>query len=286
MKYKFAIVTPVKDEEKYFVKTIDSVLSQEYRPQKWIIINDGSTDRTGEIVEELGKKNDWVEGIHIRNHSQRKPGGESVLDIGIKRLNLNSYDFFVRMDGDLSFDKSYFKRLFSKFEQNPKLGIASGVCYAPSDGKLIEEKHPRFHTRGPLKTYRIQCYFDIGGVERCLGWDTIDEIKSNMLGWQTRSFPDLKIVHLRKTQTASGVLNGIRNIGITSYSLGYHPIFMFLRAIKRMTKPPFFIGGGYMLYCFIGAYFKGDKQINHKKFITYLRRQQLNRVLGRNTIWK
>ncbi len=286
MRFKYVIITPVKDEETFFPKTTESVLNQEIKPEKWIIINDGSTDRTGELVSRLERENSWITGIHLESGSERKPGGESLINRGLQNLRLKDFDFFVRMDGDLSFENNYFKRLFFEFQKNPKLGIASGVCFVPLGGRLKQEKHPRFHTRGPLKTYRIQCFFDIGGLESDLGWDTVDEVKANMLGWQTRSFPELKILHLRKTQTASGVLRGKRTLGITDYYLGYHPLFMLLKSMRHMALPPYFLGGIHLFAGFLSGYLKGRKQIDDLNFIKYLRKQQFNKLIGRETIWK
>ncbi len=287
MNFKYAIVTPVKDEEKYFPKTIASVLKQTVKPQIWIIIDDHSRDRTGQIIENVSEKFEWVVGCKgdVKDHN-RKPGGEALINQGICRLNLLQYDYFVRMDGDISFDHDYFEKIFKKFEQNESLGIASGVCYFPAKNKLIEEKHPRFHTRGPLKTYRMECFSAIGGLESCLGWDTVDEIKANMQGWITRSFMELKIIHYRKTQTASGALNGMNNLGKASYYLGYHPIFFMLRAIKNMTSPPYIFGGMQMLNGFLRGYIKRQPQIADGKFIKYLRKQQMNKLLKKDSIWK
>ena len=106
---KFAIVTPVKDEINFFPKTVNSILSQEVKPQKWIIIDDGSEDGTTELIKKAEKENDWIEGIYREPNKNRKPGGEFVLKIGLDKLNLDDYEFIVRMDGDLKFESNYFK---------------------------------------------------------------------------------------------------------------------------------------------------------------------------------
>lgn len=286
MERNFAIVTPVKNEEKYFGETIRSVLSQTVRPQRWVIINDGSTDRTGEMVKELEQSHSWIHGLHRKQSRYRKPGGESLISIGIQELNLSLYDFFVRMDGDLSFADDYFDRLFEKFENNPKLGIAGGVCYVQRGERLVEEKHVRFHTRGPLKTYQIRCFNNIGGLEPGLGWDTVDEVKANMRGWQTRSYPELKIIHLRPTQTASGAFKGMRNHGESNYYVGYHPLFMLLKTVRRLTHRPYILGGVNLLIGYLNGYVRRWKQIDDQQFIRYIRQQQINKIIGRETIWK
>lgn len=287
MDYRYAIVTPVKDEDKYLEKTAASVLSQDIRPQTWIIIDDRSRDRTGEIIQKLSRENPWIIGVrNEEDNNERRVGGEAVVHLGLNMLKAGSYDFLVRMDGDVSFDASYFSSLFGEFERNPRLGIASGVCYVPKGEKLAEEKEPRFHTRGPVKTYRVTCFLDIGGLDSHEGWDTIDEVKAHMLGWHTRNFPHLKIIHHRKTQTALGTLRGKLNQGRVAYYVGYHPLYAMLRAFRRMMETPYILGGLYDLAGFLEGYMRGLSRVGDPALVMYMRQQQMNRLLGRETIWK
>ncbi len=286
MKSNYVIVTPVKNEELYIGKTINSVIDQTIRPQQWIIVNDGSTDKTGEIIQSYARKYLWIKEIQNERSASRKIGGQAALMHGLKFLNVDNYDYFVRMDGDVTFDPYFFESAFQKFKANLNLGIASGVCYVEEKDRMVEEKNPRFHTRGPLKIYRVECYKAIGGLDPEEGWDTIDEVKANMLDWQTRNFPELKVHHLRKTQTASGTLQGRINIGKTAYYLGYHPLFLMARAIKNMTKAPYILGGFYMLAGYFGGYLKKQQRLEDSSFVAFLRKQQINRLLGRETIWK
>ena len=283
---KFAIVTPVKDEINHFPKTVKSILSQEVKPQKWIIIDDGSTDGTTEVIKKAEEENDWIEAIYREPNKKRKPGGEFVLGIGLNKLNIDDYNFIVRMDGDLDFEKNYFRILFEKFDKNPKLGIASGVCFITRNNELVEEKHPRFHTRGPLKTYRTQCYKDINGLLDCLGWDSIDELKANMLGWNTQSFPELKIHHLKRTQSSGGIFTGGFNAGVGGYNSGYHPLFLLSRAfyILLLRRYKFYSIG--MLWGYFSSLIKFRPKPIDKKLIKYIRKQQMNKLLGKETIWK
>jgi glycosyltransferase involved in cell wall biosynthesis len=284
---RYAIVTPVKNEEKFLPKIIDSVLKQTIRPQKWVIVNDMSTDKTDEIIQQAALSYQWIIGIDSGDFTnQRKAGGESVIDRGIGLLNLEDYHLLSRMDGDISFEADYFERLIKEFEKDSRLGIAGGICYAQDNKKLVEETHPRFHVRGAVKTYRVPCFKEIGGLEKGLGWDAVDEIRANMLGWQTRSFPELKVIHHRGTQSFDGRLKGKRNFGKAAYYLGYHPIFMILRVLKNMTKKPYFWGAINMFIGFLSGYTEKRAKINDREFIQYLRKQQLNKLLGKATIWK
>ena len=283
---KFAIVTPVKDEINYFPKTVESILSQEVKPDKWIIIDDGSTDGTTEIIRKIEKENSWIEGLYREPTKVRKVGGEFVLGLGLEKLNFDDYDFIVRMDGDLEFSPLYFKKLIERFEEDDNLGIASGVCFITRNGKVYEEKHPRFHTRGPLKTYRTKCFKDIGGrLESCLGWDAIDELKANMLGWKTYSFPDLKISHLKKTQNSKGPLKGGVNFGVALYNAGYHPLFVVLKAFFIVINRRFKSTSIGLLWGYFSSLVKRKPRPVDKELIKYVRKQQMNKILGKKTIW-
>jgi biofilm PGA synthesis N-glycosyltransferase PgaC len=286
MKTKYAVITPVKNEEEFIGREINCVVRQTILPHVWIIINDGSTDRTGEILKTSEDKYDWITVIHISSDEKRKMGGEAVIHVGVNHLEPQSYDFIVKMDADVEFSPNFFENIFQKFHDNPQLGVASGVCYAPKADKLVEEKHPRFHTRGPLKIYRSACFTDIGGLDAHEGWDTIDDIKAHMKGWTTRSYPDLKVIHLRQTQTANGILNGQINVGKAAYYIGYHPLYTILRAVKMSFQSPFLLRGIFMLWGYFKGYIEKKERIGDPAFIQYLRKQQINRLLGRSTIWK
>ena len=289
MRKKYVIVTPVRNEEKFFPRTVEAMLRQELRPAKWIIINDHSTDGTGRIIAELAAANGWVTGLDYPEDQPGQPrrvSGEEVLPYGLRRVDPRGYDFIVRMDGDLIFPPDFFTRMFAEFEQDPALGIASVVCHEYERGVLREEKHPGFHTRGPMKVYRSQCYLDIGGIDHLGGWDTIDEIRANLRGWRTRNLPALRIIHQRRTQTASGALRDKRNIGRVVYRIGYHPLYALLHAARTCFHRPHLVGGLSMLLGFLEGYWRRSPRLEDRKLIEYLRSQQLNRILGRETVWK
>jgi poly-beta-1,6-N-acetyl-D-glucosamine synthase len=282
---KYVLITPVKNEFDIFQQTIKSVLSQKIKPAKWVIINDGSTDGTKELIDDLSKKHRWVTPVHNIPDQNRKPGGEFVLKRGFDLINVHDYDFIAKMDGDLSFDADFFKHLFNEFIKDPKLGIASGSCFIVEGGKLVEETTARVHTRGPMKVYRKQCYVDIGGIEPFLGWDTIDEMRAHQSGWETRTFPELTIIHLRPTQSSGGKINGLRNMARASYYVGYHPLFLVARGLKAMKEKPYVVGGLVMISEYFKGYLKKEPQIEDKKLKKYIRKEQIKRLLGKKSAW-
>lgn len=285
---KYVIITPVRDEEAYLRLTIKSVVGQKSRPTEWVIVNDGSTDHTADIIDECARQYSWIQAAHRMNRGFRKSGGGVVeaFNDGYQALTCRDWDFIVKLDGDLSFDPDYFSNCFDKFEGDPKLGIAGGTIYHVIDGEKHIEECPKFHVRGATKIYRRACWDAIGGFWPAPGWDTMDEVKANMLGWTTETFSNLHLIHHRYTGSADGLWGGWVKNGRANYVCGYHPLFMLGKCLRRIPHKPFLIGSFGLMYGFLTGYLKGIPQVDDPKTIAYLRRQQLSRLLGRQTIWR
>jgi glycosyltransferase involved in cell wall biosynthesis len=287
-KERYVIITPVRDEEKYIALTIESVINQTVKPLEWVIVNDGSSDNTGRIIDEYASQYSWIRAAHRENRGFRKAGGgviEAFYD-GYNSLKSREWDFIVKLDGDLSFENDYFERCLEHFRRDPELGIGGGSIYNAVNGSLKFEKVPVFHVRGATKIYKRDCWKAIGGILNIPGWDTIDEVKANMLGWKTKSFSELKVIHHRYTGTAEGLWrNSIKN-GMANYISGYHPLFMFLKCLKRTLQKPYIVGAAGLFYGFISGYIKKIPQVDDKALIDYLRKQQMNKLLLKPTIWK
>jgi poly-beta-1,6-N-acetyl-D-glucosamine synthase len=285
---KYTVITPVRDEEKYIENVFKSMISQQVIPTEWIIIDDGSTDKTGSIVDGYSSKYKWIRVIHRKDRGFRKSGNGVVdaVNEGLHSLSTSDWEFLVKLDGDLSFGPDYFKKCFQHFVDEPALGIGGGDIYHDVEGKLILEKNPAFHVRGATKIYRKACWNALGGLIAVPGWDTLDEVKANMLGWKTHSFADLRLVHHKYTGSADGLWGGWVKNGRANYISGYHPAFMILKCISRTFKKPYLISGFGLFYGFVSGYFKGIPQVSDRALIKYLRKQQMNRILMKESIWK
>lgn len=282
---RYVVITPVRDEEAFLNSTIESMAAQTIRPAEWIIVNDGSTDGTGAVIDGAAVRYPWIRGVHRTNRGFRKSGGGVVeaFNDGLRSLTTQDWDFIVKLDGDLAFEPDYFERCFEMFEREPQLGVGGGViCYVENGVKSFEE-NPAFHVRGATKIYRRKCWEGIGGFWPAPGWDTIDEVKANMLGWTTKSFPALHLVHHRVTGSADGPWGGFVKNGRANYISGYHPLFMLAKCVSRLGDARAAVA---LMYGFVTGYLKRLPQVNDPQLIGYLRRQQLNRLWGRETIWK
>jgi len=282
------IVTPVRDEEGHVDATVRSVLSQTMSPSEWIIVNDGSSDRTGNIIDQYAAKVPWIHVIHRRNRGFRKSGGgviEAFYD-GYRALRHDDWEFIVKLDGDLTLPPDYFEKCFEHFNHQPALGIGGGVICHKVDGELRVETNPKFHVRGATKIYRKACWDAIGGLWSVPGWDTIDEVKANMLGWKTYAFDDLHLVHHRFTGLSDGLLRDRVKHGLACYMSGYHPLFVAASCLYRTAQKPYIVGSAAILYGFLKAHLDHVPRVEDRAYMAYIRDQQLKRLCGMQTIWR
>ncbi|MGC2499367.1 MAG: glycosyltransferase family A protein, partial [Acidobacteriaceae bacterium] len=240
---KYVIISPVRDEEANLARTIESVISQTVRPTEWVIVNDGSTDRTAEIADSYARQHDWIKVCHRENRGFRKSGGGVVdaFNDGYRMVETSDWNFIVKLDGDLSFNSEYFQSCFRTFEEDKTLGIAGGTIWNVIHGQAIAEVCPAFHVRGATKIYRRACWDAIGGFWPAPGWDTMDEVKAQMLGWSTRTLSELQVLHHRPTGQNDGTWGACFKNGRANYICGYHPLFMVLKCAKRIKEKPYVI---------------------------------------------
>jgi len=279
--YKYAVISPVKDEAAFIEATICSMLEQTIRPAAWVIVNDGSRDATQSIVEKYTQEHSWIKLVNRQDSGirQRGKGVVEAFYAGFNTLN-ESYDFIVKLDGDVTFGPDYFESLFYKFSFDPLLGIAGGGLYEKPDGKTWSLYTTRNHVRGCTKVYRRECFEAIGGLMASMGWDGIDEWIALAKGWGVQSFLGLKIYHYRFTGAATGYLKSCIEQGYGAYRMGYHPLFMVARGIRRITDRPYLIGGAAMISAYFLAWFRKQELLADPSVVRYIRQSQMKMLAG------
>ncbi|WP_263357917.1 glycosyltransferase [Acidicapsa ligni] len=302
---RYVIISPVRNEAEFLDETIRCVVEQTIRPEQYILVDDGSSDSTLEIIQRWAAKYPWILPIHrsdssritspasaeSENHHERGKRAREAKEIlafyhGYEQLKVTNWDFLVKLDGDLGFDNDYFEKCFGEFERDPKMGVGGGVICHLQDNQTVVERNPQFHVRGATKIYRQACWEAIGGVTRGAGWDTLDETKANMLGWSSRSFPDLQVIHYRFTGAANGKWQNAVKKGEWNYISGYHPLFMAVKCVKHVFKRPHGKGAAGLFYGYMLAFSKRTARIDDPDLIRYIQGQQLRRLFFRPTIWR
>lgn len=285
----YVIVSPVRNEAESLPQTIAAVVAQTVRPARWVIVNDGSTDRTRSIIDQAARTHAWICAVHRGDRGTRRAGSgvmEAFYD-GYQLLPPAGWDFVVKLDGDLVFAPDYFERCLERFATAPRLGIASGlICLPGTDTPTAEFQDPAFHVRGPAKMYRRACWLEIGGLIRSPGWDTFDLIKANMAGWQTTTFQELAVIHLRPSGGAYGAWSNWTKNGFANYVVGYHPLFLLAKCARRAVHKPYLLAAAGLLVGFLRGYRRPAARVPDPAAISYLRRQQLNYFLGRDCLWR
>lgn len=285
----YIVITPVRNEEGNFPHTLVSFVRQTIRPALWVIVDDGSTDRTGAIADAAAAEHNWIRVVHRPDRGFRQPGTGVVqaFNDGLELTKGMSWDFLVKFDGDLAFSADYFEQCFAKFDEDMTLGIGGGlICRQGADGLVGESLgDPSFHVRGATKIYRRACWQQIGGLFMAPGWDTLDELKASLLGWTTRTFRELKIHQLKDTGSADGTWrNWVKN-GRANYITGYHPLFMLAKCVKRIFSAPYVIGAVGLGWGYLQGGLRRVPQVPDLALIKYVRQQQLRKLTGRPSIW-
>jgi biofilm PGA synthesis N-glycosyltransferase PgaC len=256
---KYVLITPAHNEEAFIEKTLASMVSQTVLPERWVIVDDGSIDRTAEIVERYAERRTWIQLVRRPQRSDRSFAGKAhAFNVGLERVRSLAFDVIGNLDADISFEPDYFEFLLHKFTEYPRLGVAgTTMCEANHDALRDTFYHFR-DVFGACQLFRRECFEEVGGYTP-IKWGGIDWIAvrtARLKGWETRSFPDRFFFHHRPMgETEGNVWKARFDYGRKDYFLGNHPLWQVLRVGYQMLKWPYVIGGltlaaGYMYSVF------------------------------------
>ena len=282
--HQIAIISPCRDEELTLERTIASMRAQTHPPVRWIIVDDGSQDRTPQILDEAARKIPWLRIVKRGDRGFRKLG-EGVIDsfyAGFESLDVE-YDFIAKMDVDLEFAPRYLERILEHFERDPNLAAASGKVFRLENDRLVEEFMIDEMVAGPFKLYRREAFERIGGFVRQLMWDGIDFHRTRMAGYRTASLtdPELRIIHLRLMGSSDGTIyRGRLRWGRGQYFMGSSFLYTMASAVFRMREKPYGIGGILILAGYLAAAMQRDQRYEDEEFRKELRRWQRQRLVN------
>ena len=238
---KIVIITPTRNEAEYIHITIKCMLEQTILPYKWIIVNDGSNDKTEKILKDNIKDVPFIDYISLPDRGYRKPG-QGVIEVfyeGFNKIGLEKYDIISKFDADLEFPKDTLEKISNAFRNDPQLGITGGTRYDKVNHNEFKKiLVPAGFVGGPTKFYRKKCFEDINGLIRRAGWDGVDTIRANMKGWKTGELESLKIIHLKPTGSAKGegLKKACEKYGDVSYYMGGYVWYFLLRVLGRSVE--------------------------------------------------
>jgi biofilm PGA synthesis N-glycosyltransferase PgaC len=285
------LISPCRNEAAYMRRTLDSVVAQTLRPALWVIVDDGSTDETPDILEEYRARHDWIRIVQKpdRGHRAVGPGVIEAFYAGYATIDPAAFPYLCKLDLDLDLPPRYFQTLVERMEADPRIGTCSGKPYVRRGGELVSERRGDEMSVGMTKFYRRACFEAIGGFVHAVMWDAIDCHKARQLGWRAVSWdhPDLDFEHLRPMGSSqSSIYTGKRRHGFGQYYMGSDPLFFAATCLFRMTEPPYVLGGLSMMQGYLGAWMRGAAQQEDaelRRFIRAYQRRALFRGKSRAT---
>ena len=279
----YVLITPARNEEAFIEKTIRSVIVQTVLPKRWIIVSDGSTDRTDEIARKYISLNNWMELVRMPERGDRQFTAKvHCFRAGYKHIENLEFDVIGNLDADLSFEPDYFEYLLAKFSENPELGVA-GTPFVEDDSMSYDYRYTNIeHVSGACQLFRRECFESIGGYTPIKegGIDWVAVTTARMRGWKTRTFTDKYLFHHRKMGTGkSGPLAARYSLGRQEYYLGNHPLWQVFRMIYQMKYRPDIIGGLSLYAGYAVAGLQRLKRPVSQELVVFIRREQLERLL-------
>lgn len=239
---KYVLITPARNEEKFIAKTLDSMAAQTLLPERWVIVDDGSTDRTAELVQSYTRRFPWIELVQRGGRPNRNFAGKvHAFNIGFERVSSLPFAVIGNLDADLSFDPDYLEFLMQKFSEDATLGVAGTPFIEDGYDSATDSFEGENHVAGGCQLFRRECFEEIGGyiANPAGGIDWIAVTTARMKGWKTSSFPEKRFHHYRSLGTAErGMIASLFSYGEKDYYLGGSPIWELFRVCYRSARHP------------------------------------------------
>jgi biofilm PGA synthesis N-glycosyltransferase PgaC len=279
----YVLITPARNEVQHIGRTLDAVVSQTRRPTRWLIVSDGSKDGTDEIVSEYRKRHDWIDLMRMPEHRDRSFAAKArCFNTGFERLKGLDFHVIGSLDADISFDRDYFEFLLSRFEIDPRLGVA-GTPFVEGGSHYDFRFSNIEHVSGACQLFRRECFEEVGGYVpiKTGGIDWTAVTTARMKGWTTRTFIEKTCLHLKPMRTgAKTQLGSIFRHGQKDYYLGGHPIWQVFRSCYQVSRPPYVVGGIFLLAGYTSAFLRGSQRPVSAELVRFHRAEQMARLKG------
>ncbi len=280
---KYVLITPARNEVEYIGQTIESVVAQTVLPVKWVIVSDGSTDGTDDIVKEYTTKHKWIELVRMPDRAERHFAGKvHAFNAGYERVQGLKYDIVGSLDADITFDPEYFEFLLGKFSKDTNLGVA-GTPFREGIVQYDYRFSRKEHVSGACQLFRRECFESIGGYVpiKAGAIDLTAVVTARMKGWKTETFTEKFCIHHRKMGTAkSNIILALFKSGFGDYQMGVHPLWQIFRSVYQMTRKPFLIGGLMLLTGYFWAMLKSSPKPVSTEFVNFRRKEQMQWLKG------
>jgi glycosyltransferase involved in cell wall biosynthesis len=281
---KYVLITPAHNEEAFIEKTLTSMVAQTVLPERWVIVDDGSTDHTAEIVNRYAARCPWIELVRLPQRQDRNFAAKvHAFNAGFERVHSLEFEAIGNLDADISFGPDQFEFLLQKLTEDPSLGV-TGTAYNEEGFDSTKDSFESENSvHGACQVFRRQCFSDIGGYlpNRAGGIDWIAVTTARMKGWKTRNFLERRFRHHRRMGTAErGPVGAMFSYGEKDYFMGGSFTWQLFRVAYRMTKRPLIVGGLALFSGFCWAALRRVARPVSGDLMRFHRREQMTRLKG------
>jgi glycosyltransferase involved in cell wall biosynthesis len=281
---KYVLITPAHNEEAFIEKTLTSMVAQTVLPERWVIVDDGSTDHTAEIVNRYAARCPWIELVRLPQRRDRNFAAKvHAFNAGFERVHSLEFEAIGNLDADISFGPDQFEFLLQKLTEDPSLGV-TGTAYNEEGFDSTKDSFESENSvHGACQVFRRQCFSDIGGYlpNRAGGIDWIAVTTARMKGWKTRNFLERRFRHHRRMGTAErGPVGAMFSYGEKDYFMGGSFTWQLFRVAYRMTKRPLIVGGLALFSGFCWAALRRVARPVSGDLMRFHRREQMTRLKG------
>lgn len=293
---RYILITPAKNEEDNLPTLAECIIDQTILPKVWVIVDDSSTDKTHEIIENIRKRYSW---IYVKTRNESSEYGHLSFAVSVKlgyeyakkicKKNKIDYDYVAKIDADVMLPDDYFEKLMGKFEKNSKLGVACGAphivkkeLWKPFKDFLVDGRNTNDVVKRiwyipnefpDERLYKKECLDEIGAFPITYAPDSIMHAKAKLRGWETKLIEDTECYLMRKTSSGRGLWNGFKTNGYVKYYLNYHPAVILLNALYELTKKPHYHAFPYILGYF-SSFVKREEKIDDQEIRNYFRHER------------
>src|SRR6266404_74555 len=276
---RYVLISPARNEASFIGKTIDSMLRQSVKPVKWVIVNDGSSDTTAELVRQYLPQHPWMELVDLPVHRDRSFAAKvGAFNAGYARIQGLDYDVIGNLDSDISFGEDYCEFILKKFAEDAQLGVAGTIFEEDGYSSAADSFEGQTHVAGGCQMFRRRCFEALGGYvpNKAGGIDWIAVTTARMMGWKTRSFRERSFFHHRSLGTSErGVLASAFSYGEKDYYLGGHPVWELSRVVYQATKRPYMIAAAALLGGYLWAFLRRTERPVSPELIRFHRKEQM-----------
>lgn len=280
----YILITPARNEESNIERTIRSVIAQTVLPNKWVIVSDGSTDRTDEIVRKYLEEHRWMELVRMperRDRTRSFAAKVRCFNAGYDRVKDDPFEVVGNLDADISFDNDYLAFLMEKFAQAQDLGVAGTPFVENGYSSMKDSFEGEKHVAGGIQLFRKACFKEIGGYipNKAGGIDWIAVTTARMKGWKTQSFKEKYFQHHRTLGTGgSNWIGALFNYGRKDYYLGGHPLWEIFRVMYRTVKKPYVIGSAATLSGYVWEWLSRKPRAVSHELMQFHREEQMHKL--------